>query len=99
MSSTASHDAGGKGSRQDVRQESWLGFWLSIARICVLEIVLLVALSGAFIAYLNWSSDATFAEFVSAGVAPAPSNSIPPSSTHAARADATRAHATCDRGS
>jgi hypothetical protein len=88
MSLSISHDAGGKGSRH----ESWLGFWLSIARICVLEIVLLVALSGAFIAYLNWSSEATFAEFLSAGVAPAaaPSNSIAPS---------TRTDATCDRGS
>ncbi len=40
------------------------GFWPSIVRIAVAEVVLLVALAGVFIAYLNWSSEASFAEFL-----------------------------------
>jgi hypothetical protein len=41
-------------------------FWPSIVRIAVVEVVLLLALAGVFIAYLNWSSEATFAEFLAA---------------------------------
>jgi hypothetical protein len=42
------------------------GFWPSIVRIAVIEVVLLCALAGLFVAYLNWSSEATFAEFLAA---------------------------------
>ena|ERR1700744_6522743 len=50
------------------------GFWPSIVRIAVLEIVVLLALAGVFVAYLNWSSEASFAEFLAASQArPAPS--------------------------
>ena len=67
-----------KGSRQDSRQssqpESWQGFWLSIVRIVVLQVVILLALSGAFVVYLNWSSEVSFAEFLTAGGVLAPSN-------------------------
>ena len=45
------------------------GFWSSIAWIAVVEVVVLLALAGVFIAYLNWSSEASFAEFLSAGEA------------------------------
>lgn len=54
-------------------------FWPSIVRIAVIEVVLLLALAGVFIAYLNWSSEASFAEFLAASQAanqaaqPAPS--------------------------
>ena len=40
-------------------------FWPSIVRIAVIEVVVLLALAGVFIAYLNWSSEASFAEFLS----------------------------------
>ena len=40
------------------------GFWPSIVRIAVIEVVVLAALAGVFVAYLNWSSEASFAEFI-----------------------------------
>ena len=39
------------------------GFWPAIVRILLVEILLLVALSGAVVGYLNWSSEAAWAEF------------------------------------
>lgn len=51
------------------------GFWPSIVRIAALEIVLLLALAGLFVAYLNWSSEASFAEFLAVSkTAPVPTN-------------------------
>jgi hypothetical protein len=41
-------------------------FWPSIVRIAVIEVVLLCVLAGLFVAYLNWSSEASFAEFLAA---------------------------------
>ena len=41
-------------------------FWPSIARILLVEILLLVVLSGAVVGYLNWSSEAAWAEFKAA---------------------------------
>jgi hypothetical protein len=41
-------------------------FWPSIARILLVEILLLVVLSGAVVGYLNWSSEAAWAEFMAA---------------------------------
>ena len=38
--------------------------WPSIVRIAIIEVVVLVALAGAFVAYLNWSSEESFAEFL-----------------------------------
>jgi len=84
MSSSVNHGEG-NGSRQESRQS----FWLSVVRIFVLEVVVLLALSGVFVAYLNWSSEVTYAEFSSAGATPPPAN--PP-------VRSTKAHATCDRG-
>jgi hypothetical protein len=40
--------------------------WLGIARIMMLQVLVLLALAGAFIRYLNWSSDAAWAEFSAA---------------------------------
>ena len=49
-------------------------FWPSIVRIAVIEVAVLLALAGLFVAYLNWSSEASFAEFLAASQAqPAPS--------------------------
>jgi hypothetical protein len=60
--------------RAAVSRESWQGFLLSIGRIFVFQIVLALALSGTFVAYLNWSSAQIFAEFLSAGAVLSPSN-------------------------
>jgi hypothetical protein len=53
-------------------------FWPAIARIFLVEILLLLALSGAIVGYLNWSSDAAWAEFKAASKqsAPAPNSSL-----------------------
>jgi len=40
-------------------------FWRSIARICAIEILVLLLLSAAALSYLNWSSKVAFAEFLS----------------------------------
>ncbi len=48
------------------RTESRGAFWASIARILVIEIVILIALSAAAVGYLNWSSEIAWAEFLAA---------------------------------
>jgi hypothetical protein len=68
---------------------SSLGFWPSIVRIIVLEILVLLALAVAIVAYLNWSSEAAFAEFLAASQ---PSAAAPSSSLHAVKG-----RAPCDR--
>jgi len=74
MAPSPDNVATGKGPSQDSPRESRFDFWLSIVRIFVLEVALLAALSGAFVAYLDWSSEATFAEFLSASASWAPPN-------------------------
>jgi hypothetical protein len=71
MPTSAEKDQAGKAA---VPRESWQGFLLSIVRIFVFQVALALALSGAFVAYLNWSSAKTFAEFLSAGAVLSPSN-------------------------
>jgi hypothetical protein len=53
-------------------------FWPSIARILLIEVLVLLALSGAVVGYLNWSSDAAWAEFMAASeqAAQAPNPSL-----------------------
>jgi hypothetical protein len=51
-------------------------FWPSVIRIAIAEVVLLFALAGVFVAYLNWSSEATFAEFLAASEADLTSTSV-----------------------
>ena len=53
------------------------GFWPSIVWILLVEIFVLLVLSGAIVAYLNWSSDAAWAEFVAASKLPAPGPTTP----------------------
>jgi hypothetical protein len=56
--------------------------WLGIFRILLLQVLVLLALTTAFVRYLNWSSDQAWAEFSRAGKAPAPAaKSQPLSST------------------
>jgi hypothetical protein len=40
------------------------GFWASIVRILLVEVLVLVALSGAIVFYVDWSSKVAFAEFL-----------------------------------
>ena len=40
--------------------------WQGIARILFVQVVVLLALAGAFVWYLNWSSDLAWKEFISA---------------------------------
>lgn len=37
--------------------------WLGISRILLVQVLVLLALSAAFIRYLDWSSDQAWAEF------------------------------------
>jgi hypothetical protein len=41
--------------------------WLAILRTLLIQVLVLLALSGAVIRYLDWSSDTAWAEFVAAG--------------------------------
>jgi hypothetical protein len=41
--------------------------WLRIVRTALVQVLVLLALSGAFIRYVNWSSEHALAEFMSAG--------------------------------
>lgn len=50
--------------------------WLGITRLLILQLVVLLAVAGVFIRYLNWSSDAAWAEF-SAASQPAASEANP----------------------
>jgi hypothetical protein len=55
-------------------------FWASIARIFLVEIVVLLALSAAAVAYVNWSSEVAWAEFLTASklAVPAPNQPVQP---------------------
>ena len=64
------------------------GFWPSIVRIFILEAVLLLALAGAVVFYLNWSSETAFAEFLAAGKVQATSGSP---------LNAVKGHSLCER--
>ena len=53
-------------------------FWPAIVRILLVEVLVLLALSGAIVGYLNWSSEAAWAEFKAATKlsAPEPKNPV-----------------------
>jgi hypothetical protein len=46
-------------------------FWVSIARIFLVEVLVLVALSAGAIGYVNWSSKVAWAEFLATSKLPA----------------------------
>jgi hypothetical protein len=46
--------------------------WPAFARILSIQLLVLLALSGAFVRYVNWSSDAAFSEFLAASKSPPP---------------------------
>ncbi len=56
--------------------------WLGIARTVVLEVLVLLALAGVFIAYLSWSSRTAFEEFIKAGEPPVARSGDPPPSAN-----------------
>jgi Trk-type K+ transport system membrane component len=64
-------------------------FWSSIARIVLVEILLLVVLSGAVVGYLNWSSEAAWAEFKAASESATPAPNAP--------VQTVKGHMSCDR--
>jgi hypothetical protein len=45
--------------------------WLGIVRTLLVQVLVLLALSGAVIGYLNWSSDAAWSDFIAASKASA----------------------------
>jgi hypothetical protein len=46
--------------------------WPAIVRTLLVQVVVVLALSGAVVFYLNWSSDAAWQEFMLAGESSAP---------------------------
>jgi hypothetical protein len=54
--------------------------WPGIIRIVLIQVLVLAALSGAFVRYLKWSSDAEWAAFVSASKSTAPDGKLYPRS-------------------
>ena len=79
-----------RGTRNpDNRRTDWLG----IARTLTLQVLALLALAGAFIVYLDWSSNTALEEFVGASE---PSAANPgPHSQSAASAKAVKSHVPC----
>ena len=45
--------------------------WLGIVRTLLVQVLVLLALSGAVIGYLKWSSDAAWSDFIAASKASA----------------------------
>jgi hypothetical protein len=41
--------------------------WLALVRTALLQVLILLALAGAVVRYLSWSSDTNWAEFLAAG--------------------------------
>jgi hypothetical protein len=56
-------------ANQQSEPNFWQGSWPAIVRIIILEILLLAALTVAFVYYLNWSSEASVSEFMAASKA------------------------------
>ena len=51
-------------------------FWPAIVRTLLVEVFVLLVLAVAIVGYLNWSSDAAWAEFEAANKPPAPNASL-----------------------
>jgi hypothetical protein len=64
-------------------------FWPAIVRTLLVQVLVLLALSGAVIGYLNWSSDSAWAEFIAATKLSAPGVKNP--------IQAVKGQAPCDR--
>ena len=68
----------------DSRADFYQRAWPSVVRIIILEILLLLALSGAFVFYLNWSSEAAMSEFMTGGSQPLQATKGRPPCDHSA---------------
>lgn len=70
--------------------------WLGIVRTLLVQVLVLLALAGAVVWYLDWSSDAAWSEFISVSKSPVSSlNHYPQSS---ARVQTVKGKAACVRG-
>ncbi len=69
--------------------------WLGILRTLLVQVLVLLALSGAFIRYLNWSSDRAWAEF--SGASNPSAQGAKPQPRSATPIEALKAKATCTR--
>jgi hypothetical protein len=54
--------------------------WPAIVRILLVQVLVLLALSGAFVRYVSWSSDRAWEEFVAADKAATPDRKPQPQS-------------------
>jgi len=54
--------------------------WAAIFRTLLVQLVVLLALAGAFVGYINWSSHAVFAEFIEASQPSLGESAKPPAS-------------------
>jgi flagellar basal body-associated protein FliL len=71
--------------------------WLMIVRIMLVQVLVLVALAGAVVWYLNWSSDAAWQEFISTHKPPVSSPNGQPQSQSQAPVQAVKGKAGCRR--
>ena len=55
--------------------------WPAIVRILLVQVLVLLALSGAFVRYVNWSSDRAWEEFIAADKAATPDPKAQPQSS------------------
>jgi hypothetical protein len=60
--------------------------WPGILRTLLIQVLVLLALSAAFVRYLNWSSDAAWAEFSAAHQSMPPAAKLQPQSATSVRA-------------
>jgi hypothetical protein len=71
--------------------------WPGIVRTLLVEVLVLLALAGAFVGYLNWSSDVNVTEFMAANKASVvETNHRPPSSLPV---QVVKGRTSCDRKS
>ena len=60
--------------------------WPAIGKTLLIQLLVLLALSAAFVRYLNWSSDAAWAEFSAAHQSLPPAVKLQPQSATSVRA-------------
>ncbi len=82
--------------RDKQSRPSQMGFdWPAILRTLLIEIAVLVALTGAFVFYVNWSSEVAFEEFMNADQPAAAEAKQRPAASGSVQAVRDRAY--CDR--
>jgi hypothetical protein len=81
--------------KQSQQDQANRGFdWPAILRTLLVEVAVLLALAGAFVSYVNWSSEVAFEEFMDAtGSSAAEADHRPPASISV---QAVKARANCD---